>query len=188
MPFSFNKTEIEGLLIIEPHMSSDNRGSYKKHFEKYIFKKNGVSSDFIESSDIYSHKGVIRGLHYQTEDSQAKLVRVITGAIYDVAVDLRKGSKTFGKWHGELLRAKDNKSYYIPSGFAHGFLALEEGTIFSYQCSGKYIPSACGGIIWNDKSLNISWPVNLVNRIILSEKDQNLQTLEEYCIVQGIFK
>lgn len=186
MSFTFQKTEIEGLLVIEPHMAADNRGLYTKYFEKNIFLENGITCDFTESSDIRSHKGVIRGLHYQTENSQAKLLHLVKGSIYDVAVDLVADSKTFGKWHGELLRAEENKVFFIPEGFAHGFLALEDDTIFTYQCSGKYVPSSSGGIKWNDESLNISWPLDMVNEVILSEKDKVLQTFKEYCKEQGI--
>ena len=159
MPFKFNKTEIDGLLIIEPHMYPDERGLYKKCYEKYVFAENGITCEFTETSDLYSSKGALRGLHYQTEQSQAKLIHVVTGKLFDVALDLRENSPTFGKYHTELLCAEDNKVIFIPEGFAHGFIALEDRTIFSYQCSGKYIPQACGGIRWDDSELNIPWPL-----------------------------
>lgn len=187
MAFEFHKTEIEGLLIIEPHMFSDVRGLYKKSYEKYVFTENGVTCTFTENSDIYSNKGTIRGLHYQTEEAQAKLIHVIAGTLYDVAVDLRANSKTFGEYHAELLRAEDHKSVYIPAGFAHGFLALTDHTVFSYQCSGRYIPRACGGIRWNDPELNIPWPLCEygINQVIATEKDQNWPTLREYVEKMG---
>ena len=124
MPFKFNKTEIDGLLIIEPHMYPAERGLYKKCYEKYVFAENGITCEFTETSDLYSSKGALRGLHYQTEQSQAKLIHVVTGKLFDVALDLRENSPTFGKYHTELLCAEDNKVIFIPEGFAHGFIAL----------------------------------------------------------------
>ena len=140
MPFKFNKTEIEGLMVIEPHMYPDDRGLYKKCYEKNIYAENGITCEFTETSDLYSAKGALRGLHFQTEQSQAKLIHVVSGILFDVALDLRKDSPTFGKYHTELLRAEENKVVFIPEGFAHGFIALEDNTVFSYQCSGKYLP------------------------------------------------
>ena len=146
MPFEFKKTEIEGLMLIKPHMYPDERGLYKKYYEKNIFAENGITCEFTESSDLYSKKGALRGLHYQTVDSQAKLIHVISGVLFDVALDLRENSPTFGQYHTELLKAEDQFVTYIPEGFAHGFISLTNDTIFSYQCSGRYVPSACGGI------------------------------------------
>lgn len=159
MPFEFKKTEIEGLMLIKPHMYPDERGLYKKYYEKNIFAENGITCEFTESSDLYSKKGALRGLHYQTVDSQAKLIHVISGVLFDVALDLRENSPTFGQYHTELLKAEDQFVTYIPEGFAHGFISLTNDTIFSYQCSGRYVPSACGGIRWNDPELNIPWPL-----------------------------
>lgn len=180
MPFEFLNTGISGLFLIKPHLVPDERGIYKKYYEKNIFSTNGITTKFTESSDIISHKGVLRGIHYQTECSQAKLLHVITGIIYDVALDLRKESSTFGKWKAFFLTATDHKALLIPEGFAHGFLCLEENTIFSYQCSGKYIPAACGGIAWNDKTLNIPWPLDNISHLILSEKDKHNVSFEQY--------
>ena len=182
MSFIFHKTEIEGLLVIEPHMFPDDRGMYKKHYEKFIFAENGITCDFTESSDLYSRKGALRGLHYQTKESQAKLIHVINGKLYDVAVDLREGSATFGKYHTELLDSEEKKVFFIPEGFAHGFIALTENTIFSYQCSGRYIPVACGGIRWNDPTLNIPWPLKEygITDVIATDKDKNWPSFEEY--------
>lgn len=188
MSFTFHKTEIEGLLVIEPHMFPDDRGLYKKHYEKCIFAENGITCDFTESSDLYSRKGALRGLHYQTEESQAKLIHVIRGKLFDVAVDLREGSFTFGKYHAELIDAEDYKVVFIPEGFAHGFIALTDDTIFSYQCSGQYVPEACGGIRWNDPILNIPWPLEEygVSEIIATEKDKNWPSFEEYKLMMGM--
>lgn len=182
MSFKFEKTEIEGVIVITPHMYPDDRGLYKKYYEKNIFAENGINDDFNESSDLYSEKGALRGLHFQTEDSQSKLIHVISGTLFDVALDLREGSPTFGKYHTELLKAEDNKTIYIPKGFAHGFIALTDNTIFSYQCAGQYVPSACGGIRWDDKDLCIPWPLEKfgMNKVIATEKDLNWPTLKEY--------
>lgn len=182
MSFTFHETDISGLLIIEPHMFPDERGLYKKNYEKYIFAEHGITCEFTESSDLYSCKGALRGLHYQTEESQAKLIHVIKGALFDVAVDLRINSPTFGRYRAELLDETNQKVEFIPEGFAHGFIALSDNTIFSYQCSGRYIPKACGGIRWDDSTLNIPWPLKEygIERVIATEKDMNWPTFEEY--------
>ena len=182
MSFQFYETNVEGVILIEPHIYPDERGLYKKYYEKYVFAENGISCEFTESSDIYSQKGALRGLHYQTEESQAKLIHVLKGALFDVALDLRKDSPTFGKYHTELLTDIEDNALFIPEGFAHGFISLADDTIFSYQCSGRYIPAACGGIRWNDPELNISWPLKEygVNHIIATEKDKNWPALSEY--------
>ncbi|WP_448754063.1 dTDP-4-dehydrorhamnose 3,5-epimerase [Agathobacter sp.] len=182
MAFEFFNTEIEDLIIIKPHEFVDCRGIYRKNYEKKIFSQNGIKCDFTECSDLYSVKGALRGLHYQTENSQAKLIHVIKGKLYDVALDLRPESKTYGKYHAELLDEKDHKVIFIPEGFAHGFISLTEDTIFSYQCSGKYIPESCGGIIWNDPNLDIPWPLKEygINKIIATEKDMRWPTFAEY--------
>lgn len=181
MSFEFKKTAI-GVIVIIPHLYSDKRGLYRKYYEKNVFSDNGISCEFTESSDIVSGKGALRGLHYQEAESQAKLIHVIKGVLYDVALDLREESETFGKYHAELLNADDNKLIFIPEGFAHGFIALTEDTIFSYQCSGRYLPASCGGILWNDPELKIPWPLKEfgINEVITTEKDKTWPTLTEY--------
>lgn len=188
MPFKFYKTELAGLVVIEPHMFLDNRGLYKKYYEKNVFTQNGITCNFTEGSDLYSKKGVLRGLHYQTEDSQAKLIHVISGVLFDVALDLRQDSETFGQYHTELLKAEENKVVFIPEDFAHGFIALTDNTVFSYRCSGSYVPSACGGIRWDDPTLNIPWPLKEyeVESVIATEKDKNWPTLVEYKVAHGL--
>lgn len=182
MSFEFKKTEIDGVIVITPHMFPDERGLYKKCYERNIYHANGITCEFNECSDLYSQKGALRGLHFQTKDSQAKLIHVISGMLYDVALDMRKNAPTFGKYHTELLKAEENKVVFIPEGFAHGFIALSENTIFSYMCSGTYIPEACGGIRWDDSELNIPWPLEKygITEIIATEKDRNWPTLREY--------
>lgn len=181
MAIEMEKVELDGMFLIHAHVANDERGYYRKNFEKNVFSENGLDFNVTEWSDIYSHKGTIRGLHYQTKESQAKLLHVIKGTIYDVAVDLRKNSVTFGQWHGEILREHDHKSLFIPEGFAHGFLALEDNTIFSYQCSGRYIPENCGGIYYNDDELDIQWPLDNIDKVILSKKDEQAMSFKEYC-------
>lgn len=182
MSFEFTKTNIEDLLIIHPHMYLDERGMYKKYYEESIYKQNGIECMFSEASDLYSIKGALRGLHYQTKDSQAKLIHVVSGVLYDVAIDLRHDSATFGQYHAELLKAEENKVIYIPEGFAHGFIALEDNTIFSYMCSGRYRPEYCGGIRWDDPELGIPWPISEygIKTVIATEKDKNWPTFQEY--------
>ena len=182
MAFSFCETEIQGLLFIQPHMFFDDRGLYKKCYEKNIFSACGITCDFTESSDIYSKKGALRGLHYQTVESQAKLIHVIRGKLFDVALDLRADSPTFGRYASGILDAQNPCIVFIPEGFAHGFIALEEDTVFSYQCSGRYIPEACGGILWNDPALAIPWPLKEygIDQVITTDKDSAWPTFEEY--------
>lgn len=188
MPISVEKTNIDGVLLVKPHLFFDERGLYKKYYEKEQLREQGISVDFTEASDLYSTKGVLRGLHYQEEYSQAKLIHIIQGAIYDVAVDLRPGSKTFGKHYGALLDSKTQESIFIPEGFAHGFISLTEQTIFSYMCSGKYCPEYCGGIVWDDEELAIRWPLKEygISKVICTEKDKNWPTFREYCEQRGI--
>lgn len=188
MPFTFQKTELEGLMVIQPHMFPDDRGLYKKVYEKQIYAANGITCEFTECSDLYSAKGALRGLHYQTVDSQAKLIHVVSGVLFDVALDLRHDSPTFGQYHTELLKAEEHRVVFIPEGFAHGFIALTDNTVFSYQCSGSYVPQACGGIRWDDPELNIPWPLKEygVEKVIATAKDQGWPTLAEYKRQNGL--
>lgn len=185
MSFQFVQTGIKGLKVIDPHLAPDSRGMYEKYYERNIFAANGIFDNFNEGSIIYSQKGVIRGLHYQRQESQAKLVQVISGSIYDVALDLRNGSETFGKCFEIMLTASEHKILFIPTGFAHGFQALEDNTVFAYICTGRYVPEACGGILWNDPELKIQWPIQEPDKVILSDKDRNAQTFLEYCELSG---
>lgn len=188
MAFEFYKTEIDGVVKIRPHLYYDDRGLYKKYYEKYIFKENGIDREFTESSDLYSRKGALRGLHFQSEHAQAKLIHVIRGELFDVALDLRKDSPTFGKYHTDLLSEDKEEVLFIPAGFAHGFISLTDNTIFSYQCSGKYAPETDRGIIWNDPDLAIPWPLEEygIKEIIATEKDRNWPTFAEFRKSEGI--
>lgn len=188
MPFEFQHTGLSGLTIITPLMFPDDRGVYKKHYEKGAYAQAGITCDFTESSDLHSVKGALRGLHYQTEASQAKLIRVISGALYDVALDLRHESPTFGQYHAQLLRAQDHQVLFIPEGFAHGFIGLTEETVFSYMCSNRYVPEACGGIRWDDPELNIPWPLKEygIDKVIATGKDLAWPNLAQYRKANGL--
>ena len=177
--FDFQETSIFNLLQITPFLALDRRGYLSKTFERAIFAEHGIDLSPWEELRSFSKKGVLRGLHFQCRHSQDKLVQVLHGAVYDVAVDLRKGSETFGKWEGFYLTAENRRMLYIPKGFAHGFLALEDGTLFSYLCGDRYDPESDGGIRWNDPEIGVNWPLDRVEKVILSDKDAALPTLSE---------
>ena len=186
--FKFQRTSISNLLQITPFLALDARGYLSKPFEKSIFAEHGIELTPWEELRSCSQRGVLRGLHFQRRHSQDKLVQVLYGAVYDVAVDLRKGSETFGKWEGFYLTAENRQMLYIPKGFAHGFLALEEDTLFSYLCGDRYDPESDGGIRWNDPHLAIDWPLDRAERLIVSDKDAALPTLAEFIQVYGALK
>lgn len=179
-PFSFEKTPIKDLVMITPFYSEDDRGYFLKAFEKEIFETNGISTEIFEDFETHSKKGVIRGLHFQTKNPQAKLVRAITGEIFDVAVDLRKDSETYGQWYGTTLSEINKKAFFIPKGFAHGFLVLSETALVSYKCEGKFSKETDTGIYCKDSDLNIQWPIKNEGDIFLSEKDRNLPYFKDY--------
>lgn len=184
--FNIIDTSIEGLKIVEPFLVRDERGYYIKTFEKDIFKQLGLNIGIQELCGSISKKGVIRGLHFQTKHAQSKLVRCAYGIIYDVAVDLRPDSKTFGKWFGIELSHYNNQMLFIPAGFAHGLMALSDEAVLSYHSAEKYVKDWDYGIRWDDKDLGITWPLERVNAdIIISEKDKHLVTFKEYCKMIG---
>lgn len=183
--FQFENTSIPGLTVISPFFAEDHRGLFLKSFTKETFAENGIDFEPFEAMYSRSAKGTVRGLHFQRRYSQDKLVQVLSGAVYDVAVDLREGSETFGQWKGVTLTAENRRMLYIPRGFAHGFLALEENTLFSYLCGERYDPETDGGIRWNDPQLAICWPVDQVEKTILSDKDAALPLLEEFVSTYG---
>jgi len=183
------ETPIKGLYIIEPKVFGDNRGFFMEFWNKRDFEEIRLNMEFVQDNHSKSRKGVLRGLHFQTKNSQGKLVRCIKGKVYDVAVDLRKGSKTFGKYFGIELTEENKKMFYIPEGFAHGFLALTEEVEFLYKATNYYTPEYESGIIWNDKDINIDWPLEKYGikeeDLLLSEKDRKLQTYREYLETLG---
>ncbi|MFQ7000588.1 MAG: dTDP-4-dehydrorhamnose 3,5-epimerase [Clostridium sp.] len=170
--FKFNETKIKGVYIIEPKVFGDNRGYFMETYNKEHFVEAGLTMDFVQDNESSSSKGVLRGLHFQTKHTQGKLVRVTKGEVFDVAVDLRKGSPTYGQWEGVVLSAENKKQFYIPEGFAHGFLVLSDHAIFNYKCTDFYCPEGEGGVLWNDPDIGIEWPLEGIDNIILSEKDK----------------
>ena len=177
--FTFEKTGIKGLYIINPSVFKDERGYFMEIYNKSEFKEAGLDLNFVQDNHSKSKKGVLRGLHFQYKHPQGKLLRVIKGEVYDVAVDLRYKSDTYGKWYGIILSEENRKLFYIPEGFAHGFLVLSGEAIFSYKCTNFYYPEDEGGIIWNDKVIGIDWPLGKVEEIVLSAKDKQWKTLAQ---------
>lgn len=171
------KPEIEGLMVIEPTVHGDERGYFMETYNARDLKEAGLDRVFVQDNQSMSKKGVLRGLHFQKKFPQAKLVRVIKGEVFDVAVDIRKGSKTFGKWYGVELTEQNKKQFYIPEGFAHGFLVRSETAEFCYKVTDFYHPDDEGGIIWNDPDIGIDW--GDVSQVILSEKDKVYKRLKE---------
>ena len=170
MPFVFNKCEIPGLVIIEPRAFADDRGFFLESYKKSDFVKNGIDIEFLQDNHSLSSKGVLRGLHYQKPPyTQAKLVRVIKGLVWDVAVDIRKNSPTYKKWFGIELSEENRRMFYIPEGFAHGFLVLSDAAEFLYKTTDYWAPEYERTIAWNDPDLAIAWPLKTTP--ILSNKD-----------------
>ena len=167
--------KISGIKIITPQVHKDYRGYFFESFNMQDFKKMGLPTKFVQDNQSYSKKGTLRGLHYQLKYPQGKLARVIKGEVFDIAIDIRQGSRTFGKYEGVHLSDKNNKIMYIPEGFAHGYVVLSEAAIFQYKCTELFHPEDEYGLIWDDKDLNIKWPVK---NPILSEKDKSLPTLQ----------
>ena len=178
--FQFTKTGIEGLVVVEPKVFGDNRGYFMETYNYNDFKAAGLDMVFVQDNQSKSKKGVLRGLHFQKKNPQGKLVRVVSGEVYDVAVDLRKGSDTYGKWYGVLLSAENKKQFYVPEGFAHGFVVMSETAEFVYKSTRFYDPSDEGGLMWNDPEIGIDWPVPENAELLLSEKDQHHQPLKDF--------
>lgn len=167
------KTSIDGLVVIEPRVFNDDRGYFMESFKADWFKENVSDTDFIQDNESQSTKGVLRGLHFQKPPfAQAKLVRVIEGEVLDIAVDLRKNSPTYGKYESILLTAENKKQFFVPRGFAHGFLVVSDTAIFSYKVDNVYSAENDAGLLWNDADLNIDWQFD-INDLVLSEKDKN---------------
>ncbi|MBP0987314.1 MAG: dTDP-4-dehydrorhamnose 3,5-epimerase [Oscillospiraceae bacterium] len=185
---------IEGLCVITPAVHGDNRGYFMETYSKRDMAEAGIDIDFVQDNQSGSVKGVLRGLHFQKQYPQTKLVRVIKGSVFDVCVDLRKDSKTYGKWYGVELTAENNKQFLIPKGFAHGFLVLSDSAEFCYKCDDFWHPNDEGGLAWNDPAIGIEWPeltgiypgsasaagysLKDCTALTLSEKDQKWDTLE----------
>ncbi len=172
--------EIEGLKIITPAVFGDARGYFMETYHYEEFKAAGIDQVFVQDNQSASKKGVLRGLHFQLHYPQDKLVRVIKGEVFDVAVDLREGSETFGQWYGILLSEENKKQFFIPKNFAHGFLVLSEYAEFVYKCTDFYHPNDEGGLLWNDAEIGINWPIPQDMELLMSEKDTKWGGIREY--------
>lgn len=169
--FTFTETSIPGLIIVDTKAYGDERGYFIETYKQPDFYAGGITAEFVQDNQSSSTKGVLRGLHYQIEHPQAKLVRVLRGEVFDVAVDLRKGSPTFGSWEGVVLSGENRRQMFIPRNFAHGFLVLSGEAEFAYKCDDVYHPNDEGGLMWNDPDLGIEWPKIDVD-LIISSKDR----------------
>ena len=163
---------IEGLYVIEPTVFKDERGYFMETYNQNDFKEAGLDMVFVQDNQSMSVKGVLRGLHYQKQYPQGKLVRAVRGTVFDVAVDLREKSATYGKWFGVILSAENKKQFYIPEGFAHGFLVLSDEAEFAYKCTDFYHPGDEGGLKWDDPEIGVDWPIEEGMELIISEKDK----------------
>jgi len=172
--------EIEGLKIITPTVHGDARGYFMETYNYNDYKEAGIEDVFVQDNQSASKKGVLRGLHFQINHPQGKLVRAIRGEVFDVAVDLREGSATFGQWYGVLLSEENKKQFYVPKHFAHGFVVLSEYAEFAYKCTDFYHPGDEGGLLWNDPAIGVKWPIPGDMELIFSEKDTKWGGLEEY--------
>lgn len=176
--FNFIKTDIDGVIIVEPTAFGDERGYFMETYQYNDFCAAGIDVTFVQDNQSKSKKGVLRGLHFQKQFPQSKLVRVISGEVYDVAVDLRPGSKTYGKYVGVLLSAENKRQFFIPKNFAHGFLVLSDEAEFVYKVDDFYHPNDEGGLMWNDPTVGVEWPIKDGMEIILSDKDKVNPTLD----------
>ncbi len=172
--------EIEGLKIITPAVYGDARGYFMETYQYQDFKEAGIDQIFVQDNQSSSRKGVLRGLHFQINYPQDKLVRVISGEVYDVAVDLRENSETYGKWFGIRLSAENKKQFFIPKNFAHGFYVLSDYAEFAYKCTDFYHPNDEGGLLWSDPDIGVKWPIQEGTELIISDKDKAWQGIRAY--------
>lgn len=169
-------TKLDGVVIIEPKVFGDHRGFFMETWNAKRYEECGLDVSFVQDNLSYSRRGILRGLHYQNPNTQGKLVSVLQGEVYDVAVDVRAGSKTFGEWVAVTLSAENKRQFYVPPGFAHGFCVTSEMALFVYKCTDMYNPQAEGSILWNDPDLGIDWPIE---EPLLSDKDKDAPRLNE---------
>ena len=175
MAFTFEKTKLPGVIIIQPQVFGDSRGYFMETYKKELFAEAGIDKEFVQDNESSSAKGVLRGLHFQKNHTQGKLVRVTHGEVFDVAVDVRPGSETYGQWVGVTLSSEKKNMFYIPEGFAHGFLVLSDTAEFVYKCTDIYDPASEGGVPWNDPTIAVDWP-KLDAPYKTSEKDEKHDT------------
>lgn len=173
------ETSIKDLVILEPKAFEDSRGYFMETYNKKEFHEVGLDMTFVQDNESKSSKGVLRGLHFQTKFPQGKLVRVLSGSVFDVGVDLRADSPTYGKWEGVELSAENRRMFYVPEGFAHAFLVLSNEAVFAYKCTNLYHPEYDSGIRYDDPDIAIDWPLKDIGELKLSEKDKNLKLLSE---------
>jgi dTDP-4-dehydrorhamnose 3,5-epimerase len=171
------ETRLSGVVVVEPNVFGDERGFFMETWNAARYEEAGLPSCFVQDNLSFSARGVLRGLHFQNPDSQGKLVQVLDGEVFDVAVDIRAGSPTFGEWEGVILSSENKRQFYVPEGFAHGFLVTGERALFSYKCTAKYNASAEGFVLWNDPEIGIEWPVEASPT--LSDKDRAARPLAE---------
>ena len=171
--------DIEGLYVIEPTVFKDERGYFMETYNQNDFKEAGLNMTFVQDNQSMSVKGVLRGLHFQKQYPQGKLVRAVRGTVFDVAVDLRSDSKTYGKWFGVTLSAENKKQLYIPEGFAQGFLVLSDEAEFAYKCTDFYHPGDEGGLLWSDPEIGVDWPIEPGMELIISDKDKKWSGLKD---------
>ena len=184
--FTFTPTSIEGVTIVDVKAYGDARGYFMETYKRPDFEAGGIACEFVQDNQSSSTQGVLRGLHFQIEHPQSKLVRVIEGEVYDVAVDLRPGSPTFGKWEGVVLSAENHRQFFIPRGFAHGFYVMSETAVFAYKCDEVYHPNDEGGLIWNDPELAVEWPLVPDVPVNLSARDSANPTFAAYRAERGL--
>ena len=183
--FKITETGLKGLIIIEPTIYGDQRGYFMETYNEREFAEAGLNMKFVQDNQSSSIKGVLRGLHFQYKFPQGKLVRVLNGEVFDVAIDLRKSSSTYKKWYGILLTGDNKKMFYVPEGFAHGFLVISETAEFVYKCTDFYNPQDEGGIAWNDPDIGVEWPLDGIMSVSLSKKDENNKRLID---IEGLIK
>ena len=184
--FAFEQTKIPGLVVVTAFCADDERGYLLKDYSKEVFEANGIHHDLVEVFYTGSHRGVVRAIHFQRERQQAKLVRCVTGRVFDIVVDLRKDSPAFGRWLSFELSGENKRELLIPEGCGHGYLVLEE-SIVSYKAAEKFYGEFDDGILWNDPDIGVAWPLDQVEQLILSDKDRNLQTFAQFKARYGGF-
>ena len=184
--FTFTKTSIDGVVVVDVKSYGDDRGYFMETYKRECFEEGGITCEFVQDNQSSSTKGVLRGLHFQINHPQSKLVRVVSGSVFDVAVDLRPNSPTFGKWEGVVLSAENKRQFFIPRGFAHGFLVLSDTAEFCYKCDDVYHPNDEGGLMFNDPAIGIEWPAMEgdlefdESKVKLSDKDKLHPSFDEY--------